>query len=135
MKTDAFQVVQDERKYKSRIKNIGRRTNLKKKVNKNNERKWKVVDQKNKAQAAEIETKRKLKMNKEERRTKIKLAKEKISKKPPKGAGRLPGNKKQPTLPKLDPKKPKSLPKRAPGKSAPPMDVSKKATTSKKGRL
>lgn len=135
MKTDAFQLVQQERTYKSRIKNDGRRTKLKKKQNKANSKRWKAIDQRNKANAGEIETKRKIKVEKDERRTKIKLAKEKISKKPPKGAGKLPGNKKQPTLPKLDPKKPKSLPKRAPGKSAPPMDVSKKATTSKKGRL
>jgi len=127
MKNDAFKVVQEERKFKSSVKNQGRVKKLKKKINRQKRKKWAAADVRDKAVSGELEAKRRIKMAKDERFTKVKIVKEKLTKKV-KSGGKVPKTTKKTKLPEPPGATKKALRKRAPGVKGQSLNAKKTIT-------
>merc|ERR1712178_359722 len=82
IKTQAFKLVVEERKFKSKVKNTKRVKALKKVQDSERLKQWDVVDSTHRLQGKEKEVKRKIKMEIEAQLVQLKLAKEKSSKRP-----------------------------------------------------
>jgi len=82
MKTQAFKLVIEERKFKSKVKNTKRVKQLKKVQDAERRKQWDVADATQRLQGKEKEAKRKIKMEKEAQLVQLKLANEKAAKKP-----------------------------------------------------